>query len=350
MPIFRFYLCGSHNPSGGYSSGNITLRMIQPTALLEKLQIEFDRHSYGDAPVELYEPITYIMSLGGKRFRPLLTLLAASIFDNNIEKAVKPAMAVEVFHNFTLMHDDIMDRAPLRRGMPTVHEKWNANTAILSGDVMLIRAYDLLLDVSQDKLRAVLNRFNQTAAEVCEGQQLDMNFETRWDVTEEEYIGMIRLKTSVLLGFALELGGMIAGADDETTKLLYSAGENMGIGFQLKDDLLDVYGDPAKFGKQVGGDIIANKKTFLLIEALSKAEGSLKTELDRWISLETFDNAEKVAAVTGIYDALGIRAFTEHKINEYFSRGMASLQQLRTDSVQKEVLLQFVEQLVAREK
>jgi geranylgeranyl diphosphate synthase type II len=324
--------------------------MIEPTLLLKKLQTEFDRHSYGEAPVELYEPITYIMSLGGKRFRPLLTLLAASIFDTDIEKAVKPAMAVEVFHNFTLMHDDIMDRAPLRRGMPTVHEKWNANTAILSGDVMLIRAYDLFLDLPKDKLRPVLNRFNQTAAEVCEGQQLDMNFETCWDVTEEEYIGMIRLKTSVLLGFALELGGMIAGADEQTTKLLYSAGENMGIGFQLKDDLLDVYGDPAKFGKQVGGDIIANKKTFLLIEALSKANGQLKTGLNHWISLETFDNAEKVNAVTGIYDALDIRAFTEHKINEYFSRGIASLQQLRTDSVQKKVLLEFVEQLVAREK
>ena len=350
MPIFRFYLCGSHNTSAGNRLANSPRQMIDPTSLLEKLQPEFDRHSYGEAPVELYEPITYIMSLGGKRFRPLLTLLAASIFDTDITKAVKPAMAVEVFHNFTLMHDDIMDRAPLRRGKPTVHEKWNANTAILSGDVMLIRAYDLLLDVPQDKLRAVLNRFNQTAAEVCEGQQLDMNFETRWNVTEEEYIGMIRLKTSVLLGFALELGGMIAGADEETTKLLYSAGENMGIGFQLKDDLLDVYGDPAKFGKQVGGDIIANKKTFLLIEALSKAEGDLKSQLDRWISLETFNNAEKVAAVTGIYDALYIRVFTEHKINEYFSRGIASLQQLRTDSVQKEVLLQFVEQLVAREK
>ncbi|WP_409021325.1 polyprenyl synthetase family protein [Dyadobacter sp. CY261] len=323
---------------------------MDSTLLLEKLQTEFDLHSYGEAPVELYEPITYIMSLGGKRFRPLLTLLATSIFDTDITKALKPAMAVEVFHNFTLMHDDIMDRAPLRRGMPTVHEKWNANTAILSGDVMLIRAYDLLLDVPKDNLRAVLSRFNQTAAEVCEGQQLDMNFETRWDVTEEEYIGMIRLKTSVLLGFALELGGMIAGADEETVKLLYAAGENMGIGFQLKDDLLDVYGDPAKFGKQVGGDIIANKKTFLLIEALSKVEGDLKVELDRWIALEKFDNTEKVNAVTAIYNALDIRAFTEHKINEYFSRGIASLRQLRSDSIQKEVLLQFVEQLVAREK
>jgi geranylgeranyl diphosphate synthase type II len=351
MPIFTPYLCGTClTDQAGHSPANITLLMIEPTALLEKLQIEFDRHAYGDNPAELYDPITYIMSLGGKRFRPLLTLLAASIFDTDLEKAIKPAMAVEVFHNFTLMHDDIMDRAPLRRGMPTVHEKWNANTAILSGDVMLIRAYDLLLDVPVEKLRTVLARFNQTAAEVCEGQQLDMNFETRWDVTEEEYIGMIRLKTSVLLGFALEVGGIIGGADEESVQLLYDAGENMGIGFQLKDDLLDVYGDPTKFGKQVGGDIIANKKTFLLIEALSKVNGPLKTELDHWISLETFDNEEKVNAVTKIYDALDIRSFTEDKINEYFSRGMASLQKLQTGSVQKEVLLQFVGQLVAREK
>lgn len=329
---------------------SIDFRMIKPTALLEKLQTAFDGHSYGEVPVELYDPITYIMSLGGKRFRPLLTLLSAAIFDEDLEKAMKPAMAVEVFHNFTLMHDDIMDRAPLRRGMPTVHEKWNANTAILSGDVMLIRAYDLLLDVPKDKLRTVLLRFNQTAAEVCEGQQLDMNFETRWDVTEEEYIGMIRLKTSVLLGFALELGGIIAGADDEAISLLYSAGENMGIGFQLKDDLLDVYGDPAKFGKQVGGDIIANKKTFLLIEALAKADGVLKAELDHWIGLKTFEATEKVNAVRGIYDALDIRSFTEHKINAYFSQGMASLQQLQPHNAQKQVLLEFVEQLVAREK
>ena len=324
--------------------------MIKPEQLLQTLQIEFDKQSYGEHPIELYEPIRYIMSLGGKRFRPLLTLLAASIYSDHWENAVKPAMAVEVFHNFTLMHDDIMDQAPLRRGKPTVHEKWNANTAILSGDVMLIRAYDLLLDIPAEKLRRVLERFNKTAAEVCEGQQLDMNFETRWDVTEEEYLGMIRLKTSVLLGFALELGGIIGGADEESIQLLYSAGENMGIGFQLKDDLLDVYGDPDKFGKQVGGDIISNKKTFLLIEALSKADHDAKTELDKWIGLETFDKQEKVAGVTAIYEKLGIRAFTEQKIQEYFTKGLSSLHALKIDEERKQPLLQFAEQLVEREK
>ncbi|MCF2490508.1 polyprenyl synthetase family protein [Dyadobacter sp. CY347] len=324
--------------------------MIKPEQLLQTLQIEFEKQSYGEHPIELYEPIRYIMSLGGKRFRPLLTLLAASIYSDDWENAVKPAMAVEVFHNFTLMHDDIMDQAPLRRGKPTVHEKWNSNTAILSGDVMLIRAYDLLLDIPAEKLRRVLERFNKTAAEVCEGQQLDMNFETRWDVTEEEYLGMIRLKTSVLLGFALELGGIIGGADEESIQLLYAAGENMGIGFQLKDDLLDVYGDPDKFGKQVGGDIISNKKTFLLIEALSKADHDAKTELDKWIGLESFDKQEKVAGVTAIYEKLGIRAFTEQKIQEYFTKGLSSLHALKIDEDRKQPLLQFAEQLVEREK
>ncbi|MCF2519913.1 polyprenyl synthetase family protein [Dyadobacter sp. CY351] len=324
--------------------------MIKPEQLLQTLQIEFEKQSYGAHPAELYEPIRYIMSLGGKRFRPLLTLLVASIYSDQWDNAVKPAMAVEVFHNFTLMHDDIMDQAPLRRGKPTVHEKWNANTAILSGDVMLIKAYDLLLDIPAEKLRRVLERFNKTAAEVCEGQQLDMNFETRWDVTEEEYLGMIRLKTSVLLGFALELGGIIGGADEESIQLLYSAGENMGIGFQLKDDLLDVYGDPDKFGKQVGGDIISNKKTFLLIEALSKADQESKAELDKWIGLADFDKQEKVAGVTAIYEKLGIRAFTQQKIQEYFTKGLSSLHALKIDEARKQPLLQFAEQLVEREK
>jgi geranylgeranyl diphosphate synthase type II len=324
--------------------------MLNPDQLFQKLQNEFEKHSYGNNPIELYEPISYIMSLHGKRFRPLLTLLAASIYSDDLDAAIKPAMAVEVFHNFTLMHDDIMDRAPLRRGKLTVHEKWNANTAILSGDVMLIKAYDLLLDVPKDKLRSVLVRFNQTAAEVCEGQQLDMNFETRWNVTEEEYLEMIRLKTSVLLGFALELGGMIGGADEESVRLLYSAGENMGIGFQLKDDLLDVYGDPSKFGKQVGGDIIANKKTFLLIEALSKAEGTDKVELDKWISATEFNAEEKVNAVKEIYASLDILKFTEQKITSCFEKGLENLRNLNVENARKELLLQFVQQLVEREK
>lgn len=318
--------------------------------LLQTLQTEIDQTSYGESPAELYEPIRYIMALGGKRFRPLLTLMAASLYTDDWKKALKPAIAVEVFHNFTLMHDDIMDRAPLRRGKPTVHEKWNANTAILSGDVMLIRAYDFLIDTKKEDLKLVLSRFNQTAAEVCEGQQLDMNFETRWNVTEEEYLDMIRLKTSVLLGFALELGGIIGGAAQEATQLLYEAGESMGIGFQLKDDLLDVYGDPAKFGKQVGGDIIANKKTFLLIEALAKAEGDTALELNLWLSAENFDKEEKVTAVRGIYDKLDIRSLTEHKINDYFTKGISCLERLPVEEGRKKPLLEFVHQLVQREQ
>lgn len=323
--------------------------MITPDQLLQALQGEIEQSTYGEYPVELYEPIRYIMSLGGKRFRPLLTLMAAALYTDNWRKALKPAQAVEVFHNFTLMHDDIMDCAPLRRGKPTVHEKFNANTAILSGDVMLVRAYDFLLEVETGRIKNVLRRFNQTAAEVCEGQQLDMNFETRWDVTEAEYLDMIRLKTSVLLGFALELGGIVAGADTAATALLYEAGVNMGLGFQLKDDLLDVYGDPVKFGKQVGGDIIANKKTFLLIEALERAKGSSKNKLDHWLAAEDFDKEEKVKEVTAIYDSLGIRIFTEQKIKEYFAKGFDCLERLPADPDRKAPLMGFVHQLVERE-
>jgi geranylgeranyl diphosphate synthase type II len=324
--------------------------MIQIEHLLKTLKSEFEQNSYGEYPDELYDPIRYIMSLSGKRFRPLLTLLATSLFTDDWQKAIKPAMAVEVFHNFTLMHDDIMDKAPLRRGKPTVHKKWNENTAILSGDVMLIKAYGLLIDVPDANLRNVIERFNTTAAEVCEGQQLDMNFETRWDVTEKEYLEMIRLKTSVVLGMSLELGGIIGGADEQAKKLLYTAGESMGIGFQLKDDLLDVYGDPKTFGKQVGGDIISNKKTFLLIEALGKVQGDLKEELNHWISAETFDKEEKVSAVRNIYDQIGIRELTEEKISASFSLGFNSLEQVEVDETRKKVLMEFVHQLVEREQ
>ncbi|GAB3246398.1 polyprenyl synthetase family protein [Larkinella harenae] len=320
-----------------------------PLVFLEALHQEIQQTEYGQQPTELYEPISYIMNLGGKRMRPLLTLMAAYLFGDDWRKAIKPAIAVEVFHNFTLMHDDIMDQAPLRRGQPTVHEKWNPNIAILSGDVMLVNAYQLLVNVETPYLKKVLTRFNRTAAEVCEGQQLDMNFETRWDVTENEYIEMIRLKTSVLLGFALELGSIIAGADDESSARLREGGINIGLGFQLKDDLLDVYGDPAKFGKQVGGDIIANKKTFLLIEALQKAQGSLKTELSDWLRATEFDKQEKVRAVTAIYDQLGIRQLTEERINNYFTRGFENFGQITADPARKALLMDFTEQLIGRE-
>jgi len=327
----------------------MTQANITPTTFLQALHQEIQQTKYGNEPVELYEPIRYIMSLGGKRMRPLLTLMGAYLFGDDWRKALRPALAVEVFHNFTLMHDDIMDQAPLRRGQPTVHEKWNPNIAILSGDVMLVNAYELLTDVDTPHLKRVLLRFNRTAAEVCEGQQLDMNFEQRWDVTEAEYLNMIRLKTSVLLGFALELGGLIAGADETTTALLYEGGVNIGLGFQLKDDLLDVYGDPAKFGKQVGGDIIANKKTFLLIEALQQATGPLRAELTGWLERTEFDKAEKVQAVTRIYDELGIRALTEQRINDYFAQGFANFERLSVDPDRKALLLDFAEQLIQRE-
>lgn len=230
--------------------------------ILESLNQEISRQQYGQHPPELYEPIRYIMSLGGKRLRPVLTLLGSQLFTDQWQPFVKPAIAVEVFHNFTLMHDDIMDAAPLRRGQPTVHHRWNPNVAILSGDVMLVCAYDLLLEAEPTKLPVILKKFNRCAAEVCEGQQMDMNFERLPTVSEADYLDMIRLKTAVLLGFSLELGGILANADASQTDLLYEMGVNIGTGFQLKDDLLDVFGEQAKFGKQVGGDILANKKRF----------------------------------------------------------------------------------------
>jgi geranylgeranyl diphosphate synthase, type II len=322
--------------------------------LLKAITTEIAQTKYGDSPVELYDPIEYIMSLGGKKMRPLLTLMAAEMFSDNWQKALKPAIAVEVFHNFTLMHDDIMDDAPLRRGKSTVHEKWNPNIAILSGDVMLVCAYELMLNAEIEKLPHILKRFNRTAAGVCEGQQMDMNFASRNDVSKEEYIEMIRLKTSVLLGFALELGGIIADADQESVNLLYEIGEKIGIGFQLKDDILDVYGDPEKFGKQVGGDIIENKKTWLLIEAMNRATGDTKTELEKWLSIDKSNPpvggwGAKVEAVTNIYNSLNIRQLADSEMNRYFDLGFAGLQKLNAPTKRKQSVISFVEQLVERE-
>ncbi|PQA60756.1 polyprenyl synthetase family protein [Siphonobacter curvatus] len=305
---------------------------------------------YGQSPIELYEPITYIMGLGGKRIRPLLTVMATALFTENWQQAVRPAVGVEVFHNFTLMHDDIMDKAPIRRGQPTVHEKWNDNVAILSGDVMLVSAYEFLTEVEPAYLKAVIKKFNRAAAEVCEGQQWDMNFEKRMDVTKAQYLEMIRLKTAVLLGFALELGGIIGGTDEENARILKKLGDAVGTGFQLKDDLLDVYGDPGKFGKLVGGDILANKKTFLLIDALEKATGSDQEELQFWLSPQDHHNIEKVQAVTALYDRLGVRQTTEAEMNRYFEEGFEYLKALRIADEKKEVLQDFFQNLIEREK
>ncbi len=310
------------------------------------------RTDFGQHPPELYEPIRYILSLGGKRLRPMLTLMSYALFkgEQDVSKALNPALAVEVFHNFTLMHDDIMDKAPLRRGKPSVHYKWNENIAILSGDVMMVRAYDLLLDVPSEKLRPVLEAFNKCAAEVCEGQQFDMIFETTPQVTESEYLAMIRLKTAVVLGFSLQLGGMLADAAPETCQKLYEVGENVGIGFQLKDDLLDVYAEQSKFGKQVGGDIIANKKTFLLIKAMEVARGAQKEALMHWLNVRDFDKQEKVNAVKAIYDQLDIRAQTEAKMDEYFTAGFTCLRQLPVEETQINAIKHFMEKLINREK
>lgn len=292
---------------------------------LREIESVIRKEKFGKRPASLYEPIRYIMSLGGKRLRPMLVLLAYGLYRRDFKKAIPYAVAVEAFHNFTLMHDDIMDNAPLRRNQATVHEKWNVNTAILSGDVMLVQVYDMLSKLHPEILSEALPKFNRTAREVCEGQQLDMDFETREKVSEKEYLEMIRLKTAVLLGFSLEFGALLAGAPESDQKLLYDFGVSIGVGFQLKDDLLDVYADKNKFGKQVGGDIISNKKTFLLIKALELAKGKNKKELERWIGLKKFNKSAKVKAVTAIYDDLGIQQLTERKIENYFTRGFNAL-------------------------
>lgn len=324
--------------------------MLQkPSQLVQLIEAEIAAAEYGIAPVELYDPISYLMSLGGKRLRPLLTLLSYSLFKEDPKTIVSQAVAVEVFHNFTLMHDDIMDEAPIRRGKPTVHEKWNANTAILSGDVMMVKAYEMMAE-NNPHLSEVLKKFNRCAIEVCEGQQFDMVFEDRENVKEEEYINMIRLKTAVLLGFSLELGAIMAEADDAAKTALKNFGTNIGIGFQLKDDLLDVYADKAKFGKQVGGDIISNKKTFLLIKAMELAKGADKKELNSWLGKKKFHAEEKVTAITNLYNKLGIREITEEKMNAYFEKGFHDFKHVDADLPRKKALRDFAENLINREK
>ncbi|WP_114751670.1 polyprenyl synthetase family protein [Pleomorphovibrio marinus] len=320
-------------------------------SIQKALEQSIDTYSFGSQPKALYEPIRYLMNIGGKRIRPLLCLLSYGLYREDYEKILLPAMATEVFHNFTLMHDDIMDQAPLRRGNATVHERWNANTAILSGDVMLVKAYDLLLDVPGEKLPQSIRLFNQTASEVCEGQQLDMDFEAKETVTEPEYIEMIRLKTAVLLGFALKFGAFLADAPEEDQDRLYEFGVNIGIGFQLKDDLLDVYADKSIFGKQVGGDILSNKKTFLLIKAMELAKGELAEKLAYWLQQKDFDKKEKVKAVTEIYDQLAIRSLSESKMRSYFEKGFDQLPRLHPSSaVGLKRLWGLAEDLVNREK
>lgn len=299
-------------------------------------------------PVGLYGPIDYTMGQGGKRVRPALTLMACNLFSENINSAIKPAIGIEVFHNFTLLHDDIMDKATIRRGKPTVHVKWDENTAILSGDVMQIMAYELLLDTPSPYLKEVLQLFTNTAAEICEGQQYDMEFEQRDDVSIEEYIEMIRLKTAVLLGCSLKTGAIIGGASEEDAANLYDFGINIGLAFQLKDDLLDVYGNPATFGKQVGGDILCNKKTYLLIQAKKEAKGEVQKKLNFWLNESNPEPGEKIREITEIYNRLEVKKVCEDAMRIYYEKAIASLEKVSVSSNKKQELRKLAEKLMFR--
>lgn len=301
-------------------------------------------------PKQLYEPIRYIMSLGGKRIRPVLTLMSANLFKEDVSEFVKTAVALEIFHNFTLLHDDVMDKADIRRGKPTVHEKWNDNVAILSGDAMLIESYKYIAEIPDTKLRGALNLFSQTAMEVCEGQQYDMEFENRLDVNEEEYMEMIRLKTAVLLACALKMGSILGGTSAKDSDLLYNFGINIGLAFQLQDDLLDVYGDPAVFGKNIGGDIVSNKKTFLLIKALELSSDSQRNDLNNWIAKKDFAADEKIKSVKAIYESLHLKELSEKKIEEYFKIGIQNLEEVSVDEDRKNNLIQLAHSLMYRDK
>ena len=305
---------------------------------------------YPESPDELYAPIRYELSLGGKRIRPLLTLMACEMFGVDYHQALAPALGIEIFHNFTLLHDDVMDNADVRRGKPTVHKVWNENTAVLSGDAMQILAYMQIMKAPDFYLREVLDVFSHTAMEICEGHQYDMEFEVRDDVTEDEYLNMIRLKTAVLLGGALKIGAIIAEAGATSAEKLYQFGVNIGLAFQLKDDYLDVYGDPVVFGKKIGGDILNNKKTYMLINALRLANGEDKEELLGWLNREDFDSKEKISCITALYNRLGIKELCENKMQEYYSKACGCLKSIEVeDDSYKSPLLQLASDLMYRE-
>ncbi len=313
------------------------------------IETEIDKLNWKLTPYSLYEPVEYALSPGGKRIRPVFSLLACQLFHKNLNKALNPALAVEVFHNFTLLHDDIMDEAEMRRNQLTVHKKWGINQAILSGDAMLIKAYQLLAQCDAEVLKSILTIFSQTSVEVCEGQQYDMEFESRNDVSIDEYINMIRLKTAVLLAGSLKIGAICGGASADDAELLYRFGTGIGIAFQLKDDYLDVYGDTAKFGKNIGGDICCNKKTFLLLTALEKAGTEAKAELHRWINAKDFNKKEKIEAVSAIYEKLDIRTHTQNAMKSYYDDAVQSLKKLSVPDEQKAELSVFAENLLYRE-
>lgn len=318
--------------------------------LLKIVNDYIDNISYDRKPFSLYEPIKYALSLGGKRIRPQLMLMAYQLYKDDPQTILPQAVALETYHNFTLLHDDLMDNADVRRGMPTVHKKWDANTAILSGDNMLIMAFQRMQQCPADKMPSVMNVFTTTTLEIDEGQQYDMEFETRNDVSEDEYIEMIRLKTSVLLACAMKIGAIMADAPAEDVENLYQFGVNMGLAFQLQDDFLDVYGDEKVFGKKIGGDITENKKTYMLINALRLAEGDDKAALEGWIAAKDFNRQEKVAAVTAIYNKLGIDKMAKAKMEEYYAVALDALRAVKVSEEKKADLYDYAAKMMKRNK
>jgi len=317
-------------------------------SLQEIVNSEINCLDLNKTPDELYGPVRYALSAGGKRIRPVLLLLACNMFSEDISKAIRPSLGLEIFHNFTLLHDDIMDNASLRRNQPTVHTKYNTDIALLSGDAMMIMAYSYFFDCEENILPEVLKTFNQTALQICEGQQYDMNFESRDDVTIDEYLYMIELKTSVLIGSALKLGAIIGGAGDKDTQLLYDTGKNIGLGFQLQDDYLDVYGDVKVFGKSIGGDIVSNKKTYLLIKALELAKGKTYNHLTNMLKKDEFVPEEKISAVRSVYDELDIMDHTREQISEYFNSALRLMEQISVKEERKDELLKLIKKLLVR--
>ena len=315
---------------------------------LYEINAILENHPYNRQPESLYNPVRYVLEQGGKRIRPILMMLAYELYKDHPEDIILPAVGLETYHNYTLLHDDLMDNADMRRGNQTVHKKWDANTAILSGDSMLVLAYRCMQQVSDNKLRPVLETFTETALQVGEGQQYDMDFEKRNDVSEEEYIEMIRLKTSVLLACALKMGAILADAPKEDTDNLYKFGEQMGLAFQLQDDYLDVYGDPKVFGKAVGGDITSNKKTYMLINAFNRANAHQREELIRWTTAKEFDKQEKILAVTQLYNEMNIDRLAQEKIACFFEQSRGYLDAVQVPEQRKAQLREFAGRMMKR--
>lgn len=315
---------------------------------LNEINAILENHPYNRQPESLYNPVRYVLEQGGKRIRPILMMLAYELYKDHPEDIILPAVGLETYHNYTLLHDDLMDNADMRRGNQTVHKKWDANTAILSGDSMLVLAYRCMQQVSDNKLRPVLETFTETALQVGEGQQYDMDFEKRNDVSEEEYIEMIRLKTSVLLACALKMGALLADAPKDDTVNLYKFGEQMGLAFQLQDDYLDVYGDPKVFGKAVGGDITSNKKTYMLINAFNRANAHQREELIRWTTAKEFDKQEKILAVTQLYNEMNIGRLAQEKIACFFEQSRGYLDAVQVPEQRKAHLREFAGRMMKR--